>query len=111
PETQALDRPAVREEGVGRRAAAMHAAGAVRVREALADRTRDLDRARERHPSRRVHPRVEVASDAVLHRKERLAVLLAEVVDRDDVRMRQLRRRPRLAKEALALLGLAVELA
>ncbi len=62
-------------------------------------------------PSGVVQALVEVAPLEVLHRQVRRAVLLAQVVDRDDVAVRQLRGGPGLAEEPLAMVGVAVELA
>ena len=55
--------------------------------------------------SGRRHAALEVLALEVLHGEVRLAVVLAEVVNRDDVAVRQLARGARLAEEPLALLG------
>ncbi len=62
-------------------------------------------------PSAVVHALIEVAPFEVLHRQVRRAVLLAQVVDRDDVPVRELRGGPGLPEEPFAMVGVVVELA
>ena len=70
------------------------------------ERARDLPEQRQRplERQRAVAPeqRPEIAALDVAHGQEELAVLLARLVDRDDVRMVERGREPRLVEEALA---------
>ena len=74
----------------------------VRVFEAFADFRSHLQLAAQAHPLGVRHPRRQVLPREVLHGEVRLALVLSEVVDRDDVLVRQLAGSPGLAKEALA---------
>ena len=85
--------------------AAIRPAVLVRVVERGRRRERDRDAVLERHPALVLgHVREEPAQILavhVLHREEVLAVLLADVVDVDDVVVVQRRREPRLVEEHL----------
>ena len=78
--------------------------------EAFGHRERDLELARQRHPLGRTHALLEVTALEKLHRQKRQALFLAEVVNGDDVAVRQLRGGARLAEEAIPQLGLRMEL-
>ena len=88
----------------------MDDARAVRVREAFRHRERDLELARQRHPLGRAHPLLEVAPLEKLHGEKRQAFFLAEVVNGDDVAVRQLRGGTGLAEETIPQFRLRVEL-
>ena len=100
-EVEDLHLAVVGDEDVGRLDVAMDDARAVRVREAVAHRERDLELARQRHPLGRAHPLLEIAPLEKLHGEIRQAFFLAEVVNGDDVAVRQLRGGTGLAEEAI----------
>ncbi len=77
----------------------------VRVGERPGDLLDHLRRRRDRHRAARAHAMRERLPVHVRHREEDVPVDLVDPEDRDDVGMRQLGRRPRLAHEALAKVG------
>ena len=83
---------------------AMHDAGAMRRVERLGDLNRDGQRLVDRQRAAFEPGRQRLAVDQ-LHDEKRHALVLADVVERADVRVRQARDRPRLALEPLAELG------
>ena len=82
------------EHDVGRLQIAMDDAAIVRGGEAGADLPRELDRALLGKPADAAEQRREILAVDVLHRQERVAVELADVVDAAHVRMRHLPRHP-----------------
>ena len=72
----------------------------VRRREALGDLDADRENARERKRRRSCEHLAQRLALDPLHREERAAAALADVVDRDDVRVVEGRRRSRLVLEA-----------
>jgi len=75
--------------------------GVVGERERATDHDPELERSTDRQPPLLLDELLQVLALDVLEDDELPAVSLAAVDDRDDVRMRELRRRPRLAPEAL----------
>jgi len=82
----------------------MHEAVLVREREPVGDRDHELERAARRHPAGARDELFEVLALDVLEDDVLPPAVVAAVDDRDDVRVRQLRDRPRLAAEALDVL-------
>ena len=101
-EVEDLDRAALGDEDVRRLDVAMDDAAAVGVLEALADLDREIDFPRQAHLLGPRSRRCRSSPSQVLHRQVGLPLVLAEIVDRDDVLVRQLTGGARLAKEALA---------
>ena len=66
---------------------AVHEPELVRRVEGVADLHEDPEQARQGHAARLAEQRLEVAAGDVAHRDEQLAVRLARLVDRDDVRV------------------------
>ena len=105
PEVEDLHRAAVGDVDVCRLDVAVDDAARMRVLEPEADVHRELDLAPEAHSFGTAHARLKVFALEELHREIRLTLVLAEVVNRDDVRVRELAGGARLADEPLARLG------
>ena len=88
------DLAAAVEHDVRRLEIAMDDAALVRGGESGADLPRDLERAIFREAADAAEQRREILAVHVLHRQERVAVDLADVVDAADVRVRDLPRHP-----------------
>ena len=99
-----------RDENIRRLDVAMHDAAGVRSLERVGDFQAEIEHALERQRARRdlVLQRLAVEQ---LHHDEVLAVVLADVVDRADVRMVQRRGDARLAPEAFERLGVRGQIA
>ena len=82
----------------------------MREREGVTDVDDDGDFLGEGQGRARAHARLERLALDVLHRDVRLAVVFAEVEDRDDVLVREPAGGTRLTEEALAVLGLIHQL-
>jgi hypothetical protein len=93
PEVHDLRGAVVEQPHVARLDVAVHDAALVRVREPAADLRDDVELLGERQRLARAQQRLEVGAGQHLHRDEEDPAVLAELVDRDDVRVRQPRRR------------------
>ena len=110
PEVRHL-RPAVLgQEHVLRLDVAMDEPVRVREREPVRNLQCELDRSALRQRRLALDQRLQVLPLDVLEDDELAAVLLAAVDDRDDVRVRELRREPRLAAEPLDVVAVAHQL-
>jgi hypothetical protein len=108
-EIQYLHHAGISDEDVGRLDVAVDDAVQVREVESLADFDRDVDAPTQAHSLRRLHPREEILPLEILHREVGLTLVFAEVVDRNDVLVRELTGRSRLAEEAFAELLVLVD--
>ena len=87
----------------------MDDAALVRGGEPGADLPRDLERAVLREAADAAEQRREILAVHVLHRQERVAVDLADVVDAADVRVRHLARHPHFGVELRQPRGIAID--
>ena len=108
-EVEDFDRAAVGDVNVCRLDVAMDDAVLVGVVEPLADFRRDLDLAPQAYSLRSRHPREEILSLQVLHGEIRLSLVLAEIVNGNDVSVRQLAGGSRLAEEPFAQLRVLID--
>jgi hypothetical protein len=106
PEVEDLHRAFLVDHDVRGLDVAVDHAHAVRILQSRAQLIHDLELAHHRQDGTPLEERGERLALDVLHGDERLAVLVAELEDRDDVAVLQLAGRPRLARKAFA--GLAV---
>ena len=84
-------------------------AAAVSVGQAIADLAGDLELAPQAHRLLAREAVLQILAGQELHREVRLSLVLAEVVDGDDVPVRELAGRARFAEEALAQLGVVLD--
>ena len=110
PEVHQLHRPGVRDEDVGRLDVAVNHAVSVGVLQSFANLAGHLQLAAQAHSCRVGHPRREILAGEVLHGQIGLPLVLAEVVDRHDVLVRQLSGGAGFAKEPLAAFLVCLEL-
>ena len=101
-EVEDLDGAALGDEDVRRLHVAVHDAAAVGVLEPFADIDREIQLPRQAHLLGAPQPPLQILPVQVLHREVGLPLVLAEIVDGDDVLVRQLTGGARLPKEALA---------
>ena len=90
------------EQDVGRLDVAVHEAAPVRRVERAGDLAEQRQRARRANEAVALEQRLQIAALDVAHRQEELPVLLAGLVDRDDVRVVERGGEPRLVEEAAA---------
>ena len=95
------------EEDVGRLDVTVHEPAGVRGVQRRADLRDDVGHAVGGQRPRRPHERPEVLPVDVAHRDVQLVAVLARVVDGQHVRVLDRRRRPRLAQEPRAEVGIA----
>ena len=105
PEVHQLHRPGLGHEDVARFDVAVNHAVAMRVLQPLADLAGYFQLAAQAHARRVRHPRRQILAREVLHGEVGLSVVLAEVMDRDDVLVRELAGGAGLAEEPFAALG------
>ena len=110
-EVENLQNPVVADDDVAGLDVAVHDARAMRVMEAGAEVLHDLKLPRQRRRLVALEERAERFALDVLHRDVRLAFVLADIVDGDDVDVLEPAGRSGLARESLAQLGVVKALA